>query len=496
MPLHSFEFILFLSLVFILYWSLFKNSARAQNTLLTAASLFFYGWADWRFLSLLVFSVLFNFYTGKAIRRSATKTRQYLLYLGLAVNIGILFYFKYFHFFYGSFLRFFNGYEPDARYGALNIILPLGISFFTFQAIGYLVDLYKEEMEPAPGLLSFATYMTYFPKMTAGPIERAENFLPRIAVRREFNRTRTVDGLRQILWGSFTKLVIANNCATFTTPVFDNYDHLSGSTLLLGAFFYLFQVYCDFSGYSNIAIGISKLFGIDLMRNFAAPFFSTNIRDYWKKWHISLSSWMMHYVFTPISFTLRRYHKTGLILSIIITFLVIGLWHGANWTFILFGLLHGLYFIPLILASKPISRTTSGQNPASAPAKKAHPGPSPRQGLQMLGLFILVMLTLIVFGADSVSQAIHYIGRLFSPSLFSKPSFPVEQGIGGTKTLLTILFILALMTVEWIQKNKNHEMQIDDIKHPALRIGIYYTLILAILLFGSVVHIYFMYAQF
>lgn len=483
MTLHSFEFATFLLIVFLLYWTVFRKSARSQNILLTTASLFFYGWADWRFLFLLAFSVLFNFYTGNALYRSATKARQYLLYLGLTVNLGILVYFKYFNFFYESFLRFFDAYQPGAGFSALNVILPLGISFFTLQTIGYLVDLYNEELPPAPGLLSFATYITYFPKMTAGPIEPAKDFLPRIAARREFKRPMAVDGLRQILWGSFTKLVIANNCATFTAPIFEQCDRLPGSTLLLGSFFYLFQVYCDFSGYSNLAIGISKLFGIDLMRNFAAPFFSTNIRQYWRKWHISLSSWMMHYVFTPVSFTMRRFRKAGLIISIIITFLIIGLWHGANWSFIVFGLLNGLYFIPLILAATPAGR----------PAKESTPSPAP---VKMLGLFVLVMLTSIVFGADSVSQAIHYFRRLFSPSLFSWPVLPLGEGTGWLKAAFTLFFILILLTAEWIQKNKDHEMQIENIRQPAIRIGIYYTLILSILLFGSVVHFEFIYALF
>jgi len=485
MPLYSLEFLIFLSIVFILYWTLFKNTAPAQNTLLTIASLFFYGWVDWKCLSLLIFSTLFNFYFGRLIHKNNhARTRWLLLCGGLTVNLGILVYFKYFHFFYTSFIGFFGLYDNATAHSTLQIILPLGISFFTFQAIGYLIDLYNEETEPCPRLLDFAVFMTYFPKITAGPIERAEDFIARINIKREFNDNQAVDGMRQILWGSFAKLVISNNCATLTNPIFDNYLHLPGSTLLLGAFLYTLQVYCDFSGYSNIAIGISKLLGIPLMRNFASPFFSTSIREYWRKWHISLSSWMMHYLFTPLSFSLRRYHKMGLIISVMTTFLLIGLWHGANWTYIVFGSLHGLYFIPSILAGTAGSASTTYSRKIQLLKRIA----------QMLGLFILVMLTLVFFGSNSVPAAVQYLSGLFSPSLFSPPVLPPPAGLA--KVLATTLFILLLFTVEWLQKDKDHEMHITHITSPALRIGIYYAIILAILLFGSVIHIDFLYSQF
>ncbi len=310
MSLYSLTFFTFLLIVFILYWGFFKNSAKSQNLLLTASSVFFCGWVDIRFLALLIFSTIFNFYTGKAIHsKKDENNRRYLLYTGVVVNISLLIYYKYFNFFYKSFVDFFGLFESNVSYSALAIILPIGISFFTFQAIGYIIDVYREDIEPCDSLLIFATFITYFPKMTAGPIERAETFFDQVKQKRVFSYDLSIDGLRQILWGSFAKLVIANNCASISGPIFDNYLHLPASTLLMGAFFLCFQVYCDFSGYSNISIGISKLFGIKLMRNFAAPFFSTNIRDYWKKWHISLSSWMMHYIFTPLSFQLRKYGK-------------------------------------------------------------------------------------------------------------------------------------------------------------------------------------------
>jgi D-alanyl-lipoteichoic acid acyltransferase DltB (MBOAT superfamily) len=485
MPLYSLEFIIFLSVVFASYWFFFKKSATRQNLLLTFSSLVFYGFADWRFLSLLIFTILFNFYIAKAIFNSITTKKRLLLYTGLFVNIAILGYFKYFNFFFENFIKFFAVADQHSNHSSLQIILPLGISFFTFQAIGYIVDVYNEDIKPCNSLLTFATFITYFPKMVAGPIERAEAFIHQTTKKRTFSYEMATDGLRQILWGLFVKLVISNNCAAIASPIFDNYLHLPASTLFIGAFFYVFQVYGDFSGYSNIAIGISKLFGIRLMRNFAAPFFSTNIRDYWKKWHISLSSWMMHYVFFPISFLLRKYHKTGLIFSIIITFLIIGLWHGANWTFIVFGMLHGLYFIPIILKGN-INETDS--------AKNNLPLISVKTIFKMTALFFLIMLTLIFFGSVSVYQALHYLSRLFSPTLFSMPVYP--ELITVARIGLSLFFIVVLLSVEWAQKNKDHEMQINNIYHPSFRMGIYYTIVIAIFLFGSIDHINFLYSQF
>lgn len=485
MNFNSIEFIIFLSIVFILYWFYFNKSESSQNFLLTAASLFFYGWVDWRFLSLLIASIFLNFYIGKGIHHCKNKGRQYLLYLGLIINIGTLVYFKYFDFFYASFIDFFGHQKPHPSHDPLSIILPLGISFFTFQAIGYIIDLYNEDIKPSTSLLNFAAFITYFPKITAGPIERAGCFLAQIEKKRIFNYNTAVDGLRQILWGTFAKLVIANNCGYIVDPIFNNYLHLPASTLFLGAFLYAFELYFDFSGYSNAAIGISKLFGIQLTRNFASPFFSTNIRDFWRRWHISLSSWMMHYIFFPLSFSLRKYRKAGLIAAILITFLIIGLWHGANWTFIVFGALHGLYFIPLIIAGTV--------NTHSIPDKERG-FPSLKRSFKMLCLFMLVMLTLIIFRSDNILQAFHYIERLFSSSIFSKPVIPLSNGV--KVAIFTCLLILLTMTVEWIQRNKNHELQIDHVRNPMLRIGIYYTIIFVIFMFGLVSGMNFLYSQY
>jgi alginate O-acetyltransferase complex protein AlgI len=483
MILLSFGFLIFLSVIFILYWYVFSESAKSQNILLSFSSLLFYGIADWHFLLILIFSILFNFYSARVISRNTMKRRLYFLLAGLAVNIGILAYFKYSDFFYDRIMHMLS--IQGNKYDSLHIILPLGISFYTFQAIGYIVDVYNERMKPYHNLLTFATFISYFPKMTAGPIEPAEHFIGQIEKKREFKYHYAVDGLRQILWGVFVKLVIADNCASVTGPIFNNYLHLPASTLLTGAFFYLFQVYADFSGYSNIAIGISKLFGIQLMRNFAAPFFSTNISEYWKRWNISLSSWMMRYVFYPLSFSLRKFGKLGLIFSILITFLIIGLWHGATYPFIVFGLLHGLYFIPVLLTGKTTLQDVNRSSPFF---------PDAADILRMVCVFVLVMITIIFFGANSIHQAFNYTAGLFSFSIFSVPVFPDQAGY--LKAIVTLFFILIMMSVEWIQRSKAHEMQIDSIKSSILRIGIYYAITLSIILCGSEVHIDFIYSQF
>ena len=475
-------FALFLSIVFLLYWFVFKKNARSQNILLLVASLFFYSLFNFLFSGLLIFSMLFNFYIGKLIENTRERTaRKWLLASGLIVNLGILFCFKYFNLF--SSLSFVNNFNSIPQ--AENIVLPLGISFYTFQVLGYIIDVYNEEINSCNDLLIFSTYVAYFPKIASGPIESAKKFLPQVAVKRNFDYALATDGMRQILWGLFTKIVVANNCASFAQPVFENHDHYPGSTLLLASFFYLFQVYCDFSGYSNIAIGISKLFGIQLSRNFNAPFFSTSIREYWQKWHITLTSWMMKYVFTPLSFSLRRFKKAGTLISIIITFVAVGLWHGAEWTFIVFGLLHGIYFIPLMLFPKKNNDPLSHKQTFFFNLVRFS---------KMFGLFLLIMLTCIFFGSRSLAESFGFINKIFSDSLFSSMVWPPFTSV--FRTFITVLFIVILLATEGMQRPQSHELQLADIKSPYLRRTIYIAIILVILLFGSVMHINFLYSRF
>lgn len=453
-----------------LYWLYFKKTAVAQNILLLMASIFFYAWADWRFLFLLIASILINYYLGLKIHNTLKESKQKtLLNLGLIFNIGLLVYFKYFNFFYEGFYKIINVFGADLEYNTLSILLPLGISFFTFQTLGYLLDVYNEEIEPSNNLLDFSVFIAFFPKILSGPIERAGSFIPQIQKKRELFYATSVDGFRQILWGLFTKVVVAENCAAIANPIFNNYQDKPGSVLVIGAFFYAIQIYADFSGYSNMAIGISKLFGLQLTRNFATPFFSTNISGFWKKWHISLTTWMMDYVFTPLSFTLRKLQKKGLVISIIATFILVGFWHGANWTFIVFGLLHGIYFVPLVY---------SGTMNTSDIMAKGKWFPSFKETYKMMALFVLVMMTDVIFRVDSVAMALDYFKGIFSSSIIEYPASYITAN-----TLMIVALIGFFMLVEWVNREKKHDFEISNY-NVYLRWSSYIFIFLLILFFG------------
>ncbi|TSE04848.1 MBOAT family O-acyltransferase [Aquimarina algiphila] len=471
MVFNSLDFVVFIIPVFLLYWLVFSKSNIYQNLFLLAVSIFFYAWADWRFLILLLGSTLINYYLGlKIYRTPEDRKKSIFLYIGLVFNVGLLLYFKYFNFFYEGFYEILNVFGSTSTYNSLVILLPLGISFFTFQTLGYLIDVYNEEIEPSENLLDFSVFVTFFPKILSGPIERASSLLPQIKEKRVISYEVSVDGLRQILWGLFAKIVVAENCALIANPIFNNYENESGSTLLLGTFFYAIQLYADFSGYSNMAIGVSKLFGIQLMRNFSTPFFSTNISDFWRKWHMSLTTWMMDYVFTPLSFTLRRHQKKGLIISIITTFVLVGFWHGANWTFVVYGLLHGIYFIPLVF---------SGKMNTSEIVAKGKLLPSLKEVFKMILLFVLIMLTDVFFRVESVSVGFEYLKRIFSLSIIDLPSV-----LFSSTTLITSALIGFFILVEWVNREKKHDFEIGNY-NIYLRWISYIFIFVLILIFGK-----------
>ncbi|MBG6133668.1 D-alanyl-lipoteichoic acid acyltransferase DltB (MBOAT superfamily) [Aquimarina sp. EL_43] len=471
MVFNSLDFVVFIIPVFLLYWLVFNRSKVYQNIFLLGASLFFYTWADWRFLALLIGSTLINYYLGlKIFRTPEDRKKSIFLYIGLVFNVGLLLYFKYFNFFYEGFYEILNAFGSESTYNSLVILLPLGISFFTFQTLGYLIDVYNEEIEPSENLLEFSVFVTFFPKILSGPIERASSLIPQIQEKRVISYEVSVDGLRQILWGLFAKIVVAENCALIANPIFNNYENESGSTLLLGTFFYAIQLYADFSGYSNMAIGVSKLFGIQLMRNFSTPFFSTNISDFWRKWHMSLTTWMMDYVFTPLSFTLRRHQKKGLIISIITTFVLVGFWHGANWTFVVYGLLHGIYFVPLVF---------SGKMNTSEIVAKGKMLPSVKEIIKMILLFVLIMLTDVFFRVESVSVGFEYLQGVFSLSIIDLPSV-----LFTSTTLITIALIGFFMLIEWINREKKHDFEIGNY-NIYLRWISYISIFVLILIFGK-----------
>ncbi|MEJ6979555.1 MBOAT family O-acyltransferase [Pedobacter sp. P351] len=471
MLLNSEIFLVFFILFFLLYWLVFNKNLKLQNILVLAASYIFYAWSDWRFLSFLIFASALNFYLGIYISKN-TRYKRLLLYIGLLQGLGSLAYFKYFNFFIDSFKEAFQSFNIHLNVHTLNILIPLGISYFTFKTISYLLDINKGKIKPTTDWIVFFAYVSFFPTLLSGPIDNAKSFIPQLEKKRPFDYIETREGLRQILWGVFKKMVIADKCALIVNPIFDDYQNMPGSTLLVGAFFYTIQIYTDFSGYSDMAIGIARLIGFRVTKNFDYPFFAQNIAEFWRKWHMSLTSWLTEYVFTPLNIYFRDYGKLGLIAAIIINFVVVGIWHGANWTFVLFGFLHGCYFIPLILRGTFNKKKKIAKNSFL---------PSFSELTNVLLTFTLVMLTYIVFRADNISQAFNFYKILFSESLFSIPLIPS----GRLVLFTTTLFIFLMMLVEWLQREKEYGLQIDLANRPAIRLSIYYILIFAIILFST-----------
>jgi len=469
MLFNSVDFLIFLPTVFLLYWFIFQKNLKLQNLFLLAVSYLFYGWWDWRFLSLILICSGINYLAGLALAsHKEEKTRKLILVTSCILSLGLLGVFKYFNFFIDNFINAFAlaGIYLQAR--TLNIILPLGISFYTFKALSYTIDVYFRKLEPTKDIIAFFAFVGFFPQLLAGPIDRATNLLPQFYIKRTFEYDKAVDGMRQILWGLFKKIVIADNCATFVNNIFSNYETLPASALVLGAVFFSFQIYGDFSGYSDIAIGTSRLFGFNSMRNFSVPYFSRDIAEFWRRWHISLTSWFRDYLYIPLGG--NRGTKYKVVRNTFIVFLVCGFWHGANWTFIAWGLINAVYFLPLLLLGK------NRKNIDTVAHGKILPGI--KELFQIVTTFLLATLAWIFFRADSIRQAFAYIGNIFSNS--SKAVVPYSS------VELIIPLLLIMIVVEWLQRDKQHGLDFDNIKIPAfVRIFTYYALIAIIMQFGS-----------
>ncbi|HQV51314.1 MAG: MBOAT family protein [Flavobacteriales bacterium] len=431
MVFFSFGFLGFFAVVLLLYWTIAKRSALYQNAVLLAASILFYAWLDLRFLGLLAISAAANFGIALAIDRAdRDPVRLFWFWTGIAINIGALGFFKYFGFFYDSMVDLLGHMGITAHYLVLRIALPLGISFYTFQMLGYLLDVNNGLQKATKEPLSFFTYVFHFPKILAGPVERARIFLPRLEVVRKISTTEISDALRQILWGLFAKIVIADNCSVLVDPIYNNIESANGSTLLLGAFLYLIQLYADFSGYSNIAIGLSKLLGLPLQINFRAPIFATNVGDFWRRWHVSLTSWMMDHVFTPLNFILRAQGRTGLAISIFITFLAVGIWHGANWTFILFGTLQGLFFIPLVIRGNVTSQPSNAKGSVFQLSRL----------FSISATFLLMSMSFILMRAPDLGSAVDYWLGILDPSILARPTLIMNA---------TPFLVSFFLVIEW-----------------------------------------------
>jgi alginate O-acetyltransferase complex protein AlgI len=467
MLFNSIDFAIFLPIVFILYWFVTNKNLKLQNFLIVASSYLFYGWWDWRFLSLILFSTIVDYSVGLGLLKQENLTkRKILLWTSIIVNLGFLGFFKYYNFFLDNFITAFSFFGTEIQANTLNIILPVGISFYTFQTLSYSIDVYKRKLEPTKDFMAFSAFVSFFPQLVAGPIERATHLLPQFYTKRTFEYSKAVDGMRQILWGLFKKIVIADNCAEFANQIFNNSADMNGSTLVLGALFFTFQIYGDFSGYSDIAIGTSRLFGFDLMRNFNFPYFSRDIAEFWRRWHISLSTWFRDYLYIPLGGS--RGGTWMKVRNTFIIFIVSGFWHGANWTFIVWGFLNALYIMPSIILN-------TNRNNLDIVAKGKYL-PTLKEFLEIGLTFSLTVFAWIFFRADNVKHALSYISEIFSSSLFTIPYFP---GIGLAVPIVVLMLIFLI--VEWLGREQQYAIAHLGIKwYKPVRWAMYYAIILAI----------------
>ena len=452
MLFNSIQFAIFLPIVFLLYWFVFDRfiskseyQLKLQNAFVVAASYVFYGWWDWRFLLLIAFTSFCSWGSGLLIGKAKIqKEAKTWTTLNIVLNLGILALFKYYDFFVTEFAQLF---QISTEGLLLKVILPVGISFYTFQALSYSIDVYRGKIEPTKDIVAFFAFISFFPQLVAGPIERATNLLPQFLKKRKFNYDTAVDGMRQILWGLFKKIVVADNCAVYVDQVFADYTNQTGSTLLLAAVFFTFQIYGDFSGYSDIAIGTAKLFGIKLMRNFNVPYFSRDIAEFWRRWHISLTTWFRDYVYIPLGGS--RVSKAKVVRNTFIIFLLSGFWHGANWTFIAWGAYHAILFLPLILTGKNRKYTNQIAEGRVLPTLK--------ETGQMLLTFFLAVVGWIIFRAESIGMALEYVCGMCDKSMFTIPWL-----INREYYIPTFVAVLLLLLTEWGARTKQHGLSVEN----------------------------------
>jgi D-alanyl-lipoteichoic acid acyltransferase DltB (MBOAT superfamily) len=473
MLFNSIDFAVFLPIVFILYWYVTSKNLRVQNILIVASSYLFYGWWDWRFLSLIVFSTIVDYAVGLRLSKTQSEVkRKALLWISILVNLGFLGVFKYYNFFLENFVTGFSFLGIEISANSLNIVLPVGISFYTFQTLSYTIDVYRKKLQPTTDLLAFSAFVSFFPQLVAGPIERATHLLPQFYKKRHFDYNKAVDGMRQILWGLFKKVVIADSAAEMANEIFNNSVDYSGSTLLMGAIFFTFQIYGDFSGYSDIAIGTSRLFGFDLKRNFAFPYFSRDIAEFWRRWHISLSTWFRDYLYIPLGGS--RGGNWSRVRNTLIIFIVSGFWHGSKWTFLVWGLLNALFILPLIIFNKNRVHT-------DIVAQGKHM-PTISELLKMTLTFGLTVFAWIFFRAKDIGHAWEYVTTLFSRSLFTVPDFKGDF----RHVVITGVLIFVLILIEWFGREQQFALSRmgHGWKRP-LRLGFYFIIAFSVLLFSG-----------
>lgn len=468
MLFNSINFAIFLPIVFILYWFFANKNLKLQNLLILVASYYFYACWDWKFMFLLIFSTLLDYFTGlKMYESENVYKRKFWFWLSIIVNLGLLGIFKYYNFFAKSFAEMIANFGLQVNPWTLKVILPIGISFYTFHGLSYVIDIYKKRIPAEKSFIEYSVFVSFFPLLVAGPIERATHLLPQIKVKRNFHYSKAVDGLRQILWGLFKKIVIADQCAIYANQIFNDFGNQSGSNLFLGALFFTFQIYGDFSGYSDIALGTARLFGIELLKNFAFPYFSRDIAEFWRRWHISLSTWFRDYLYIPLGGS--KGSVWFKIRNTFIIFLVSGFWHGANWTFIAWGFLNALFIMPSIIFN-------TNRNNLEIVARGKYL-PSIKEFLSIVITFSLTVFAWIFFRSSSIENAFLYLKKMFSETLFSIPT---------VKPLIVIFFIIFFMTIEWLGREEEFALNKLGLNWSKIvRRGFYMLLITAIFLFAS-----------
>ncbi|KAA3617831.1 MAG: MBOAT family protein [Calditrichaeota bacterium] len=470
MLFNSITFFIFFSIFLILYWGFAKKNLKLQNFMILIASYVFYGWWDWRFLSLIILSSIIDYAAGIKIHNSFDQSgkRRYL-FISLLVNLGALGLFKYFNFFIESWNESWQMFGIQMSLPVMQIILPVGISFYTFQTLSYTIDIYRKKLQPTKNIIAFFAFVSFFPQLVAGPIERASHLLPQFFKKRMINKDVLKKGLKRILWGLFKKVVVADNMALFVDPVFNNPGYYSGLTTLLAVFFFAIQIYCDFSGYSDIAIGSSRILGFRLMINFNIPYFSASIKEFWSKWHISLSTWFRDYVYIPLGgskVSIGVWQR-----NLIITFIVSGFWHGANWTFLIWGGIHGLFNSIEALFGK-INLF-----------KKLNFG-----FIAYIYTFLVVCFGWVFFRANSFNDAIVVINNILQCDLY------MDRVINPYSFTVIVISFVILFVFEIVTKN-DYMMNVYK-NHRWLRWMSYYIMIISIILFGQVSSSEFIYFQF
>lgn len=471
MLFNSIEFLVFLPIVFLLYWFIFRNRIM-QNLLVVAASYIFYGWWDWRFLLLIALTSFCSFLSGLLIEHYEGKRNKQKIVsaANIVLNLGVLGLFKYFNFFVENLEAIFNLFGFQLDWATINIVLPVGISFYTFQALSYTIDVYQKKLPATHDIIEFFAYISFFPQLVAGPIERATNLLPQFQQKRHFDYSKAVDGLRQMLWGFFKKMVIADSCAELVNNYWNNYPSLSGVTIFILGVLFTIQIYCDFSGYSDIAIGCARLFGFSLMRNFNFPYFSRSIPEFWRRWHISLTTWFRDYIYFPLGGS--RCEKWKIIRNVYIVWGISGLWHGANWTFVCWGLFHAT-----LLAIYNIFGINTKYKQIVAFGRYF---PSIKEALQITLTFFLAVIGWIIFRAESMGQAIDIFSSMTSNSLISNVDIP--------NLMRCLFFAGAIFLIEWLQRGKQHALQFPTnglFKYRLARWSVYYVILFLILKFSG-----------